>query len=70
MFVLAFQFQAEIGYCPQFDAIIDTMSAREMFRLFSILRGVPLSEVKKLTEFLIQITDLSEHADKMCGSYR
>ncbi|XP_003740839.1 retinal-specific ATP-binding cassette transporter [Galendromus occidentalis] len=63
------KFQTEIGYCPQFDAIIDTMSAREMFRLFGILRGVPLSRVNEVTEFLIQVTDLSQHADKMCGSY-
>lgn len=46
------------------------MSAREMFRLFSILRGVPLTKVNQLTEFLIQVTDLSPHADKSCGSYR
>lgn len=37
-------FLANIGYCPQFDAIIGSLSGREMLTLFCHLRGVPFNE--------------------------
>lgn len=40
-------FFANIGYCPQFDAIISSLSGREMLTLFCHLRGVPFSETRK-----------------------
>ena len=50
------KFLAEIGYCPQFDAIIDHMTGKEMLVLFCRLRGIPseyvLSETMKWIEFL------------------
>ncbi|KAJ0177199.1 hypothetical protein K1T71_007208 [Dendrolimus kikuchii] len=30
-----------IGYCPQFDALFDNLSARETLRIFCLLRGIP-----------------------------
>ena len=39
------RFLAEIGYCPQFDAIIDHMTGREMLTLFCRLRGIPSHKV-------------------------
>ncbi|KOB58227.1 Uncharacterized protein OBRU01_25383, partial [Operophtera brumata] len=29
------------GYCPQFDALFDTLTARETLHIFSLLRGIP-----------------------------
>ena len=50
------KFFTEIGYCPQFDAIIDHMTGREMLVLFSRLRGIQAdkvdSEAEKWIEFL------------------
>ena len=50
------KFLEEIGYCPQFDAIIDHMTGKEMLVLFSRLRGIPehkvLNEAQKWVEFL------------------
>ena len=34
-------FLAAIGYCPQFDAIIEHMTGKEMLVLFCRLRGIP-----------------------------
>ena len=34
------QFLSQIGYCPQFDSIIEDMTGREMLRLFARLRGI------------------------------
>ena len=36
-----------IGYCPQFDALIDELTAEEHLALYSRLRGIPESSVKK-----------------------
>ena len=44
------QFLAEIGYCPQFDAIIDHMTGREMLVLFCRLRGILPSNITNETE--------------------
>ena len=50
------KFLAEIGYCPQFDAIIDQMTGREMLILFCRLRGIKPenaeNESEKWIEFL------------------
>lgn len=35
------RFLSNIGYCPQFDGIIDVLSGKEMLQLFCRLRGVP-----------------------------
>lgn len=35
-----FQFLENVGYCPQFDAINEVLSAREMLYLFAKLRGL------------------------------
>jgi len=36
-----FQVQRKIGYCPQFDALYDELTAREHLQLYSRLRGIP-----------------------------
>ena len=33
--------QQNIGYCPQFDALYDELTAREHLQLYSRLRGIP-----------------------------
>ena len=49
-------FLQEIGYCPQFDAIIDHMTGSEMLIMFARLRGIPeqdvVSEANKWIDFL------------------
>ena len=35
-----YQVQRQIGYCPQFDALYDELTAREHLQLYSRLRGV------------------------------
>ena len=64
------KFLSEIGYCPQFDAIIDHMTGKEMLVLFCRLRGILPENIenetqkwiqflgKKRDEFLKMITNL------------
>ena len=37
-------FMKMIGYCPQFDSIIDVLTGREMLSLFAHIRGLPLKK--------------------------
>ena len=50
------QFLSQIGYCPQFDAIIEELTGREMVTLFGRLRGISNnflhSEVEKWLHYL------------------
>ena len=34
-----------IGYCPQFDALFDELTARNHLNIYARLRGVPAAEV-------------------------
>ena len=50
------KFLQQVGYCPQFDAIIDHMTAQEMLELFARLRGITednvAAEARKWIDFL------------------
>ena len=39
-------FLRNIGYCPQFDSIIEVLTGREMLRLFARLRGIPSADIE------------------------
>ena len=48
-------FLAEIGYCPQFDAIIEHMTGKEMLVLFCRLRGIPPNQIEIESHKWIQL---------------
>jgi ATP-binding cassette subfamily A (ABC1) protein 3 len=49
-------FLSNIGYCPQFDAIIGALTGREMLQLFCYLRGVPSREIKgEIDKWLLKL---------------
>lgn len=59
-----------IGYCPQFDALIESLTAREHLLLFARIKGVKESEVHGYVNTLIQKLGLqSGIEDKPCGGY-
>lgn len=62
-------YQKYIGYCPQFDALVDTLTGREMLRLFCGLRGVPKHEVNTMVDFMTSMADLKPHIDKLTRTY-
>ena len=41
--------QRSIGYCPQFDALYDELTAREHLYLYARLRGVPPKDQKRVS---------------------
>lgn len=38
-----------MGYCPQFDALIDELTANEQLTLYARLRGVPENELQTVS---------------------
>jgi len=61
--------QQRIGYCPQFDALIDKLTGREMLQMFARLRGIPAHKTDAIVNATIKQLNLSNWADKMCGNY-
>lgn len=53
-----------IGYCPQFDALFDNLTAREILEIFALIRGVPRNEVMSYAVRAATDLDLIEHVDK------
>ena len=58
-----------MGYCPQFDALIDQMTGRETLRMFARLRGLRKNTIEDCIEELLQLLDISKHADKQTREY-
>jgi len=60
-----------IGYCPQFDSIIEVLTGREMLTLFARIRGLRSSEnrINVELEKLASFVDLTQYLDRPCGQY-
>ncbi|KAH6941309.1 hypothetical protein HPB50_016082 [Hyalomma asiaticum] len=63
------QWQSQIGYCPEEDALLDALSGGELLELFARLRGVRGDKIEKLVDSVVGVVDLNEVARFMCGSY-
>jgi ABC-type molybdate transport system ATPase subunit len=61
--------QKQIGYCPQFNPLLDFMTAREHLHMYASLKGVPSHNVAEVVNELIQAVGLEKHADRVAGSY-
>ncbi|XP_057202451.1 phospholipid-transporting ATPase ABCA3 [Triplophysa rosa] len=61
--------QQRIGYCPQFDAVLDHMTGRETLSMYARLRGIPEKYVSACIENVLRSLLLEPHADKLVRSY-
>ena len=57
-----------LGYCPQFDAFLKDLSARETLKIISYLRGI--KDVDGKVKQLISDVNIEAHADKPVGNLR
>jgi len=60
------RFQKHLGYCPQFDPLIDQMTVLETMEMYANLRGIRSELVRKTCLSLINLLDLNDHINKMC----
>lgn len=63
------QFQLNLGYCPQFDPLLDKLTGREMLHLFGRLRGLSGDRLKIVSNDLIEMAGLKKYADKTTETY-
>eukprot|EP00727_Mastigamoeba_balamuthi_P000980 m51a1_g1088 putative atp-binding cassette sub-family a member 5 (1369) ;mRNA; r:51425-56735 len=54
----------DMGYCPQFDALLDDLSVRENLEFYAAVKGIPRSARDARVQALIHALDIEEHADK------
>jgi len=58
-----------IGYCPQYDGLVGSMTGREVLAMFARLRGVPEEKVSSVVDNSISALSLGEFEDEVCGTY-
>lgn len=58
-----------IGYCPQTDAIMPLLTAREHLIFFARLRGIPERYINKVCEWAMNRVGLSVFADRISGDF-
>uniref|UniRef100_A0A3B4U468 ATP-binding cassette sub-family A member 2 n=1 Tax=Seriola dumerili TaxID=41447 RepID=A0A3B4U468_SERDU len=61
--------QQSIGYCPQFDALFDDLTAREHLELYTRLRGIPWKDQERVVQWALEKLELAKYADKPAGTY-
>jgi ABC-type multidrug transport system ATPase subunit len=58
-----------IGYCPQFDALIATLTAREHLMLFARIKGVSKERIREYVEQMLAKLTLADFADRQAGTF-
>ncbi|GAM22256.1 hypothetical protein SAMD00019534_054310 [Acytostelium subglobosum LB1] len=58
-----------IGSCPQFDALIPLLSAREQLYLYCRIKGIPEALIQSTVEAFIAMMDLGAIANSNVGGY-
>lgn len=57
------------GYCPQFDALLENLTARETLKIFCLLRGIPVKVGLARAIQLANILGFMRHFDKKVNMY-
>jgi ATP-binding cassette subfamily A (ABC1) protein 3 len=63
------QIRENIGYCPQFDALLDNLTSRDHLELFAALKGIPSSNAKKLIDKKLNEMNLRPFEHVCAGTY-
>ena len=64
------QVQKRLGYCPQFDALIEQMTVVETLTMYARLRGVQESQIQTVIKSLMDGLLLNDFASKLAGNLR
>ncbi|XP_062556229.1 phospholipid-transporting ATPase ABCA3-like [Armigeres subalbatus] len=58
-----------IGYCPQFDAVLEDLTGRETLKIFALIRGIPDHDIRTASEKLALELNFMQHIDKRIKEY-
>jgi len=57
-----------LGYCPQFDALLELLTVREHLELYARIKGVPEVDVPRVVDAKLHEMDLRSFANKKAGT--
>lgn len=63
------QVYSQIGYCPQFNAMLEDMTGRETMTIFCLLRGVPRRRIPNFIFRMARELNFIQHLDKRVYQY-
>merc|ERR1712228_608571 len=58
-----------VGYCPQFDALFDLLTAKEHLKFYGRLKGLRGRELKDQTDLLLKVLSLTKYKNRKAGTY-
>ena len=61
--------RSEIGYCPQFDGLLDSLSGRQHLELFARLRGYHGRRLQEMVETTLTQLQLVEYGGRVVSAY-
>ncbi|CAB3398654.1 unnamed protein product [Caenorhabditis bovis] len=60
---------ANVGYCPQYDAVIKELSGEETLYMFARIRGIPADEIDEKVQAVIHAIGIGIYAKRQIKSY-
>merc|ERR1712154_539759 len=57
------------GYCPQFDAIFDLLTAREHLKFYAMIKGLSGKEADEQVTVLLNALTLNKYKNRVAGTY-
>ncbi|KAL4693465.1 hypothetical protein H8957_002629 [Semnopithecus entellus] len=63
------QVRSRIGYCPQFDALLDYMTAQEIMIMYARIWGVSEPQIELYVNKWLNSLELESHADRLINTY-
>ena len=61
--------RSELGYCPQFDGILDSLTGRQHLELFARVRGYHGRKLTNMVDRTLDQLQLSEYSGRVVGAY-
>jgi len=58
-----------VGYCPQFDALFDKLTAKEHLTFYSRIKGLDEASTQKFVQWCVTRLDLLAYADTIASTY-
>jgi ATP-binding cassette subfamily A (ABC1) protein 3 len=58
-----------IGYCPQFDALLENLTSREHLELYAAIKGIPYNLREKMIQDLLHQLNLKQFENVLAGTY-
>lgn len=60
--------KAALGYVADRSMLYERLTGREFLAFLGQIRGIPLKEAEERVERLLNLLELTEHADRLCGA--